>query len=296
MRIQYLVLCALVIVLSLAPSQKAQSEEHPVDIRDVGQRIGVLNANAMAIQWTGASSSEKVFPALETIVADANIPGDPKTARRLVRFFFNGASWRISPGSAEKAHVVFYNPVMDVALLTEWSVHETSGTLVTSHFVPGEVLQGSPAKDALARWRLHPDAGVPKALSGLGAQFDESVKTKGFQWSLPELDAGRLTGQLDIAKWRLVAAAASTLNKDCDATWKAYEGSFSKILKAATRTNIAFSPGEGDVLIPDGAYDLGDMFVRLETVREKDPGMFIEIVMDKSKGCAISDVYAFSIF
>lgn len=293
--IQYLAFCALVIAVSLAPAGKALSEEQP-DVREVGQRIGVLNANAMAVQWTGASSSEKVFPALDAIVANANIPGDPGTARRLVRFFFNGASWRISAGSPERSYVVFYNPVVDAALLTEWSVHETSGTLVASHLVPGEVLQGSTAKDALARWRLHPDAGVPKALTGLGGQFDESVKTKAFQWSLPELDAGRLTGQLDIAKWRLIAAAASTFNKDCDAAWKTYGGSFSKILKAATRTNIGFSPEAGDVLIPDGAYDIGDMFVRLETIREKDPGMFIEVVMDKSKGCSVSDVYAFSVF
>jgi hypothetical protein len=141
-------------------------------------RLQALQAGADALRIGLALDPGKTFAALDRpeqlALADAMGPGDARRGVRLT-LFIRGATMRLGEASGGLATVGYYNPVVDVWLVTRWTRFGGAWTLGSAVWITGAELRppGERASwlERLAPWGQALVEGEGQALAG----FDQRL-------------------------------------------------------------------------------------------------------------------------
>ena len=151
-------LTAVALAATLAPVSPAPAE-------DTGVRR--FAAHALAFRAVGVAGADAALEVLEGLPGAA---GGREAASVLWRPFFENAMVKLGRLRSPAPAALYYNPLLDVALVTVWERRERDYRMAAARALPGERLAGEDAEAPLRpRW-LAAEDGPVRALAALAEE------------------------------------------------------------------------------------------------------------------------------
>lgn len=216
-------------------------------------------------------------------IMDADMP--PTSSAEMIKFFMRGAI-PFPMLSEYGSYIIFFNPVVDAALITSWHVHEGSAQIARVRLVAGETLEGSQISARTARW-TNTEAMADEIYELVSkTQSATSRPTQLYIRRVQELIGEKQHNH--VTSVRRIAASAIGASEDHISCVKKMNGlgnSSRTLTIFSSKTNINYDIEDLEI-VPAGGLEHNDLAILIYSSVEK-PGIFFFAAADKSRNCEL---------